>query len=107
MDHGFKEVKIALSNEYTQSLKTNIQARRKQYGLKHYVSSAIHIAMGDTLVNMAITILYSDYNCNMWNKGQLFVIPSRTKVEKKSTFLGPKNETLQTFRNLLRRKTME
>ena len=105
LENGFKEVKMGLSKEYTQSLKNNIQAQRKQYGLKHYVSSTIHAAMGDTLVSMATTISYSDHNFNMWDKGQLVVILSRTKSAKDSIFVGPKNETLQAFRDLLTKKT--
>ena len=53
---GFKEVKVGLAPETTQSIGRNIQAERKQYGLKHRVTSTIHAAMGDTLTRVAIKI---------------------------------------------------
>ena len=39
-----------------QSVGRNIQAQRKQYGLKHRVTSTIHPAMGDTLRRVATKI---------------------------------------------------
>ena len=38
---GFKEVKVGLAPENTQSIGRNIQAERKQYGLKHRVTSTM------------------------------------------------------------------
>jgi predicted GIY-YIG superfamily endonuclease len=102
---GFKEVKLGVAKEYTQSMPNGILARRKQYGLKPYVSSTIHSAMGDTLPYMATTISHSDQNFNMWDKGQLVVILSRTRLARNSIFVGSKNDTLNAFRDLLTRKT--
>ena len=53
LNNGFKECRIGVAKEYTQSLKNNMQGKRKKYGLKPYVSSTIHGAMGDTLQYMA------------------------------------------------------
>ena len=105
IDIGFSEEKIGVGNEYNQALPNNMQARRKQYGLKHYVSATIHAAMGDTLPYMATTISNNDPNFNLWDKGQLIVILSRTKVAKNSIFVGPKTETLNAFRQLLTTRT--
>lgn len=105
LDIGFKEVKIGVANEYTQALPNNMQARRKQYGLKHYVSSTIHGAMGDTLTFMATTISNNDSNFNLWDKGQLIVILSRTKFAKNSIFVGSKTETLNALKELLTSRT--
>ena len=105
LNDGFKEIKMGVAKEYTQSIPNGFLARRKQYGLKHYVSSTIHSAMGDTLPFMATTISHSDPNYNMWDKGQLVVILSRTKLAKNSIFVGGKEDTLNSFRDLLTRRT--
>ena len=61
--------------------------------------------MGDTLVKMATSISTTDNNFSLWDKGQLVVILSRTKVGKNSIFVGQKDETLASFRMLLMKKT--
>ena len=87
---GFVECFIGTTKEYTQSLKNNIQGKRKQYGLKLYVSSTIHGAMGDTLQIMATQISSQDSNFSLWDKGQLVVLLSRTKKAENSIFIGKK-----------------
>ena len=105
IEDDFKEVKIGVGQCYTQSIANHRQTKRKQYGLMHYVSATIHASMGDTLVHMATSISNTDCNFSLWDKGQLVVILSRTKVGKKSIFVGPKNDTLSAFRMLLLKKT--
>ena len=106
VNDGFKEVKVGVCPQsYTQSIANYTQTKRKQYGLKHYVSATIHAAMGDTLVKMATSISTTDNNFSLWDKGQLVVILSRTKVGKNSIFVGQKDETLASFRMLLMKKT--
>ena len=82
-----------------------MQGKRKQYGLKPYVSSIIHGAMGDTLQYMATQISVHDCNFNLWDRGQLTVLLSRTKYAKNSMFIGPKNDTLKALTTLLLSKT--
>lgn len=103
--NGFKEKQIGIAPERTQYLANNVQAQRKQYGLKHRVTSTIHAAMGDTLKTMAteISLLNKDYK--MWDKGQLVVILSRTKRASDSIFVGDKNDTLNALKHLLLSKT--
>ena len=74
-----------------------MQGKRKQYGLKPYISSTILGAMGDTLQYMATQILIRDSNFNLWDKGQLTVILSCTNYGKNSMFIGPKNNTLNAL----------
>ena len=105
LDEGFKEQRVGIAKEYTQSLSHNLQGRRKQYGLKHYVSLTIHSAMGDTLQYMATQISTNDRNFNLWDKGQLVVILSQTKVARNSIFVGPVNDTLNALTQLLMKKT--
>ena len=105
LNEGFQEVKISIAQEYVHSAPNDLLVRRKQYGLKHYVSLTIHAAMGDTLPSMATTISSKDSNYHLWDKGQLVVILSRTKFAKDSIFVGSKEDTLKCFREVLLRKT--
>eukprot|EP00957_Ditylum_brightwellii_P044221 3355597-Ditylum_brightwellii.AAC.1 len=73
---GFEEIKVGLSQDQTQNLPGNIQAKAKQYGLKHYVTSTIHACQGDTIISMANEISQSNANFKMWDKGQMIVILS-------------------------------
>ena len=56
LERGFKEVRVGVAPERTRLLKNSTQAKRKQYGLRHRVTSTIHAAMGDTLISMATEI---------------------------------------------------
>ena len=102
---GFKELSIGIAPQWTQHFSNNIQGKRKQYGLKHNVSATIHCAMGDTLTYMATSISNTDQNLNIWDKGQLVVLLSRTKYAKNSIFVGPKQETLAAFRHMMTLKS--
>jgi len=79
IDKGFIEVKLGVAPFRTQSLKNKIQAKRKQYGLRHQVTRTIHAAMGDTLISIAMEISLNDPQFRLWDKGKLVVILSRTK----------------------------
>ena len=92
---------MGVCNGYMQKLKDYKQGKRKQYGLKHYVSATIHAAMGDTLNSMAMSISTKDSNFELWDKGQLVVLISRTKHAKDSIFVGSKQDTLDAFKQLI------
>jgi predicted GIY-YIG superfamily endonuclease len=104
LEEGYTECSISVTKQYTQALSNNLQGKRKQYGLKHNVSSTIHGAMGDTLRYMATQISTNNTNFSLWDKGQLVVILSRTKLAKNSMFIGPKNDTLDALQSLLTKK---
>lgn len=105
LNEKYEEIKIGIAPQRTQILSNNCQAKRKQYGLKHRVTSTIHAAMGDTLSNMATEISRVNANFKMWDKGQMIVILSRTKYASKTIFVGDKNDTLKALKDLLTRKT--
>ena len=71
ISEGYKEISMGVCNAYTQRLKDYKQGKRKQYGIKHYVSATIHAAMGDTLNKMATSISMNNSNFELWDKGQL------------------------------------
>eukprot|EP00957_Ditylum_brightwellii_P146940 11187120-Ditylum_brightwellii.AAC.1 len=85
LDEGYEEVQIGTVPQCTQVLTNNIQAKQKQYGLKHRVTSTIHAAMGDTLPSIATKISRTNGNFKMWDKGD-------------------KNEALAALKDLLTRK---
>lgn len=105
LQKGFKEIEIGTSPVRTQNLGQTVQATRKQYGLKHRVTSTIHAAMGDTLPSMATEISKTNSEYKMWDKGQLIVILSRTKKASDTIFVGDKNGTIQALTHLLTTKT--
>ena len=76
IDRGFVEVSVGVAPGRTQYLSGGIQAKRKQYGLKHHFTSTIHAAMGDTLSSMATEVSFTNSNFKMWDKGQMIVILS-------------------------------
>ena len=96
---------MTVCKEHTQMMPHNMQASRKHYGLKHYVSSTIHSAMGDTLSHMTTEISSTDFNFSLWDKGQLVILLSRTKFVANSIFVGNRNDTLNAFRLLIIKKS--
>ena len=105
IDDGFVEISVGVAPERTKYVGNDIQATRKQYGLKHHVSSTIHQAMGDTLTSVATEISIHDPNFMMWDDGQMVVITSRTRYARQTIFVGDKNETLAALKRLLTSKS--
>ena len=60
---GFVEFEIGITPDQTHFIANNTQAKRKQYGLNH-VMSTIHSAMGDTLQITETEISQSNVNYN-------------------------------------------
>ena len=102
---GYEEVNIGVAPDRTQYLSNNTQAKRKQYGLRHYVTSTIHACQGDTIPHVATEISETNAQFKMWDKGQMIVILSRTKYAKNTIFVGDRNDTINALRMLLTRKT--
>ena len=105
LDKGFKEVSIGIAPERTQSIGRDLQAQRKQYGLKHRVTSTIHAAMGDTLIRVAIEISRSNSSFQLWDCAQAIVTLSRTKIGKNLILVGDKNETIEALSVLIQMKS--
>lgn len=61
--------------------------------------------MGDTLIKMATEISKTNKEYKMWDKGQLVVLLSRTKKASDSIFVGDKDHTLATMKDILMKKT--
>ena len=82
-----------------------MQGKRRQYGLQHRVTNTIHGAQGQTLPKMATEINSNDADFNIWDKGQLIVILTRTKKAKDTIFVGNKQATLDALRTILLSRT--
>ena len=95
---GFYPVKVGIAPIRTQNISNHIQAQRKQYALRHRVTATIHAAMGDTLKKVAIQI--TGGNFELWDKAQIIVGMSRTKLGKDVIFVGDKGQTIKRIVSL-------
>ena len=102
---GYVEVKVGKAPERIQSIGRSLQGQRTQYGLKHRVTSTIHAAMGDTLVRVATQISNDSTKFKLWDKAQVIVALSRTKLGKNVIFVGDKEGTLDSLVELVQKRT--
>ena len=101
---GWRQVSISTAPERTYKVLGTVQARRKQYGLKHRISATIHEGMGATLIRAAMQISDSDPNLRWWDKAQVIVALSRTKVGKNTIFVGDQEDTINALARLICQK---
>ena len=85
-------------------MRNKIKAQRRQYGLRLRVTSTIHAAMGDTLIKVAIEISNTDEIFKLWDKAQVIVACSRTKIGKNTIFVGDKKSTIDLLVTLIQQK---
>ena len=57
--------------------------------------------MSDTYIGMAILVSDTEKILSLWDRGQLIVIFSRTRIIKNTIFVGTKNETIIRFKFIL------
>jgi len=101
---GFEEITIPLHPEYAICSRTK-QCIRKQYSLRHKLTATIHGAMGHTYERMASQISHTDPDFGLCDKGQLVVIISRTRDPKHTIFVGNTDESIETLKKVLLKKT--
>ena len=82
-----------------------MNAQRKQYGLKHHVTSTVHECQGDTLHRVAIEVSFCNCLYKLWDKGQVVVLLSRMRWAIHLTFVGDKKETMKYLVALIQVKT--
>ena len=83
----------------------SLKCIRRQYGLCHYVTETIHVAMRDTYSRIEISVSGNEKLSLLWDRGQLIVILPRTRIIKNTIFFGPKNEAICVLKILLNKKT--
>ena len=57
--------------------------------------------MSDTYNGMEILLSDTEKIFSLWDRGQLIVILSRTRIIKNTIFIGTKNETILRFKIIL------
>ena len=53
-----------------------MRGKRKQYGLKHHLTSTVHGSMGDTLHKIVTEISLEQTEFRLWDKAQSIVLLS-------------------------------
>ena len=82
----------------------DIQDQRKQYGLRHCVTLTIHAAMGNTLIKVAMENSNENGMFKLWNKSQVIFGCSRTRIGRKTIFVGVKYFTIDSLTSLFQLK---
>lgn len=100
---GWHLENITKCREHIVSLSHGIDAKRRQYGLRHRIASTIHAAMGQDLeyVVTKVTDKSNDPIYNLWDKEQAVVLLSRTNYAKNIIFVGDKKITSKALSELL------
>ena len=104
-DLGWKYENVGLSNQYEVYVNSGMKGQRKQYCLKHHVTSTVHSCQGDTLHKIVTEIKCSDKNYQIWEKGQVVVLVSRTKRAEDIIFVGNKSETIKCLTTAIQTKS--
>ena len=101
IEEGWRKEYVGTSPEISCAVKLHMKGQRKQYGLKHHVTSTVHACMGDTL-NKIVTEISSDCGeYRLWDKAQAVVLLSRTKQGNDTCFVGDKNDTINSLTSLI------
>ena len=98
---GWTTEKIGVAPSRIIKIDRNYQAERRQYGLKHHITSTIHASMGDTLKKVAMEISDQNDSFKLWDEAQVIVGCSRTKTGKDTIFVGDKRSTINVLVSLI------
>ena len=102
IEKGFYEVEVGMAPIRTHSINHYQQVQRKQYALRHRVTSTIHAAIGDVLIKVDMQI--TDAMFELWGKAQIIVALTRTKVGKNVILVGDENEIIDIIINLVQKQ---
>ena len=92
-----------MSREYNIFVPESLKDHRRQYGLKHHVTSTVHSRQGDTLHKIATEISLSNEHYRLQYNKQVVVLLSRTKKTFDVIFIGIKNETINCLILLIKK----
>ncbi len=84
---GWREVQIGTTPERNVSVRGGLQARRKQYSLKHIGAMTIDKSQGDTIPG-GLAVEISGEGMAPWSKSQIVVVFSRTKTAGATIIVG-------------------
>ena len=97
INNGWSKQMVGLPPDRSHKISHNVQGKRRQYGLKHHVTSTIHSSMGDTLPKVATQISNQLSIFKLWDKSQIVVLLSRTKRARDIIFVGNKESTVRAI----------
>ena len=91
-----------MAPDRTHSLSNNMKGKRKQYGLKHHVTSTVHACMGDTVHKIVTEISMESNDFRLWDKAQAIVLLRRTRFGSNIIFVGTKRDTINSLVSLIK-----
>ena len=94
INRGWKEVSVGLAPEQNVTCRNGIQAKRKQYALKHIGATTVHKAMGATIVN-GLAFECSSDSTSPWERSQAIVGFSRTKTSAAMIVVGDREYAMR------------
>ena len=77
---GWNKVTISCIPDRIHTLTNAMRGKGRQYGLKHRVTATIHGCQGDTIHKLATQICSPGNASNLWDKAQVVVLLSCTRV---------------------------
>jgi predicted GIY-YIG superfamily endonuclease len=99
---GWTRVRVTTAPDRKQTyVRYGVRAKRKQYGLRPFISATIHCVQGATLFALATSIEIHKRDHRLWEKAQWLVLISRTRRLKDVIFVGDKQKTLDMIRRVL------
>jgi hypothetical protein len=104
LSRGWREDTVSCAPERTETLGFGLQAKRRQYGLRHRIASTIHAGMGqdlDALVTRVVKEGSKDDQYALWEREQVVVLLSRTHFAKDIYFVGDPEQTSAALAELL------
>ena len=103
LSRGWKLEKVGMAPEYERTdYARKTRMKRKQYGLKHHISSTIHAAVGHTVPKIAGCLDNPD--SRLWERAQAVVFLTRTGRLADIIFVGDKAKNIQAIITALRLK---
>ena len=106
LDKGWREVQVGPITPRSIRAPGKMRARRHQYSIRSRLTATIHQVMGSTLGKVATQISLREQDYSLWEKGQVVVLLSRTRLLQHLTFVGDKHETLNAIVTILCRRTL-
>ena len=81
----WKEVEAGIAKEYEIAVPGSLKDQRKQYGLKHIVTSTVHAYQGDTLHRIVTEVRYGNSLYKLWFIATTFYVNTVYRNELNNT----------------------
>ena len=99
---GWVMKSVGIAPERSHTAQMNMRGQRRQYGLKHHVTSTVHASMGDTLHKIVTEVSTEGNDFRIWDKAQAIVLLRRTRLGSNIIFVGDKSDTVNALSSLIR-----